>query len=590
MTPERRAQLSQAAQSGQQSQGGSSTGVLGKLGSALKFAAKDILPGGPKPQAPNLAGQIFQSTLGSKGAAGLLGSPATTIKDAAIGKIAQVGADPKRNAELSRVNEALSAKAGSLPEGDPKKAELLRQVFENTQMLGKGAQQTRDLTAQASLPAGQDSTGQRIANVAGQSLNTAATFAPIPKGLGVLKTGAAVGSLAATQSVGTNLQEGADPGKIAKDAAISFATAGPLAVGGSLLARGVSKAASKVAPTLEKGAETAYRRTYPLDRREIAKVVNAKAGAESPLTTAKWALGKGLKGNPIQQATQIRGITDKAVKGMTEVAKNSPVTTKVTDPGQYRSVLKSIIGGFDDSLDQEATGEGQRLLKLLNKDNELWERPELLDFKYLRENADDMTVGQLMNAIKAKGGDTNFIPTGINPATKLDNLAFLSAEDTVALRRYIDKARTNTSFKLNPSLSNKQDAYRAISDELRGTIRKNYPDMVPFLDDYHYGTNAMDEAITKAVKEGNQRLISGLEALGAGGLAAVSPLGAGAFAVAGAASRGASMARPASFLGRQLQKGANVAKGVGKVGKVTPALLEAAKKAVAAAIANQTNR
>lgn len=123
-------------------------------------------------------------------------------------------------------------------------------------------------------------------------------------------------------------------------------------------------------------------------------------------------------------------------------------------------------------------------------------------------------------------------------ATKLINslktpLRTITPEAALNLRRFIDEARNQSSFKLHPTLSLKQGAYKAMADDLRKELRNKIPEFASLIKEESIFLNAFEALLNTAVKQRNVRLINLTDVLlGGGGLATGFP-GAGFGAMAG---------------------------------------------------------
>lgn len=100
------------------------------------------------------------------------------------------------------------------------------------------------------------------------------------------------------------------------------------------------------------------------------------------------------------------------------------------------------------------------------------------------------------------------------------------ATDMLALRRFLDKMRTSSSFRLDPNLAPKQEELKVAADRLRAKLHSS-PDMSPLIDKERVFIEALDAIVDDAVRRGNKQLLNLTDViLGGGGLASGGPLGA----------------------------------------------------------------
>jgi len=91
--------------------------------------------------------------------------------------------------------------------------------------------------------------------------------------------------------------------------------------------------------------------------------------------------------------------------------------------------------------------------------------------------------------------------------------------DALKLRRFLDGMRNTGSFRLNPNLSAKQEAYKMAADGLRSKLAQ-IPEIAKSMNEYRIWIEAVDSLITHAVKTGNKRLLNLTDIIvGGGGMA-----------------------------------------------------------------------
>jgi hypothetical protein len=226
---------------------------------------------------------------------------------------------------------------------------------------------------------------------------------------------------------------------------------------------------SGVGHIAEELPDKAYTSTFGATKTEMAKAANAiAAGRETPETAALWAKRIGISGPPEKMAADIATIRNDAGSQLSKVARQQSGTVNLKEPKFYASVVKAITEGHDSQLNPEAAKEGRDILKFLK----------------------------------------------VNKEGELD------ANQSLKLRQFIDDARIKSSFKVNPNLNEKQDAFRKAADQIRGQISKTWPELADTLHTYAQATNAFDQIVGVAAKKANANVLSHYDAL-AGATAAL---------------------------------------------------------------------
>ncbi|MFP5263749.1 MAG: hypothetical protein ACLGJB_17855 [Blastocatellia bacterium] len=213
----------------------------GAPGNPVPFVVKDTLGIGPQQKTDSFFGNLFQSTLGSKGLAGIAQLPgkviSTYLTKGADQNVAQSAGD------LAHITTQLIHKAQSLPDGDPRKMQLLNTAQENMKSLGISNDELSNLEG-AKTTAGQ---------AAGTGLNaglTAATFGAGAAPTLPLRT-AEGGVIGGGYKLASNLQEGKPLTKGVLGSSL-FGAAIPLAGEGvSKLITGVGKGLKAVGEKIQ---------------------------------------------------------------------------------------------------------------------------------------------------------------------------------------------------------------------------------------------------------------------------------------------------------------------------------------------------
>lgn len=146
------------------------------------FIAKDITGKVAETERPTgffkgLASDIFQSTLGSEGAAGLAQAPVRPIATA-IGAETQIGMQENRKKLADTANNYIvMAHQEQNPERKRKLLSLAHSTLKEGDVIAQQSQQISQATPQS------ESTLKDIERIGGQAVNTALAFAPFAKGI-----------------------------------------------------------------------------------------------------------------------------------------------------------------------------------------------------------------------------------------------------------------------------------------------------------------------------------------------------------------------------------------------------------------------
>ena len=167
-------------------------------GNPVSFITKDTLGIGPQQKTDSFFGNLFQSTLGSKGLAGIAQLPGHVISSFMTKGAAQPVAQSA--GDLAHITTQLIEKAHSLPDGDPRKIQLMNTAQENMKSLGISDDELNNLAG------AQTTAGQAAGTTLNAELTAATAGAPAAATLpGRVAVGAATG---AGYKAASNLQEG----------------------------------------------------------------------------------------------------------------------------------------------------------------------------------------------------------------------------------------------------------------------------------------------------------------------------------------------------------------------------------------------
>ena len=91
--------------------------------------------------------------------------------------------------------------------------------------------------------------------------------------------------------------------------------------------------------------------------------------------------------------------------------------------------------------------------------------------------------------------------------------------DALDLRRFLDNMRNTGSFRTNPNLSVRQEAFKIAADRLRNILNQ-IPKIGPRMNEYRIWIEAVDALVENAVRTGNRRLLNLTDLIvGGGGMA-----------------------------------------------------------------------
>lgn len=108
---------------------------------------------------------------------------------------------------------------------------------------------------------------------------------------------------------------------------------------------------------------------------------------------------------------------------------------------------------------------------------------------------------------------------------------FISAENTLKLRRYLDSMRRASSYRPNPNLSIAAEDFKSATDILRGVLSKNIQGMGKVMNEYRFTFDALEALGKEAMRRGNSAVINLIDTalFGFGGVLTQGVAGAAAF-------------------------------------------------------------
>lgn len=229
---------------------------------------------------------------------------------------------------------------------------------------------------------------------------------------------------------------------------------------------------AKVGTVIKGFPITLAKRVFPTTKKDILSGAEAKAfGLTENPVLAKEVIDRGLLGSyEGMLTTSIRRISE--FEAQIQQVLKTPGLKIVYNKRRLNAALKAATTGYKEGLLTRQAKEGTKLVAELNR---------------------------------VKG---NKIPINIGLRT----------------RRFLDNARSHSSFKLNTKLSPKQGGLKEITDEMRGAIANTSPELKNFLNEERIYITARDGLIDKLYAEQNKKIISFVDALlGGGGMMAGAP-------------------------------------------------------------------
>jgi len=226
--------------------------------------------------------------------------------------------------------------------------------------------------------------------------------------------------------------------------------------------------------------------------------------------------------------------------------KINPLELKATNPELFNSyvtdgIIKKVEGGFvvNEPLAEEALRRGMKgsLDTMAQLTNNTIQRSEqgILDAVRAKGNTLFAIDPRIKDTLKDIYDTYKQIDLGkiSGPVGKIlqeleDNGGSMTAESLLKARRVLDSLRMASSFQnSNTPLSMQQLSLAEKSEALRKQINRAVPEARKFLDDYHFGMEAMKALVQKAVGERNRPVLTQLESFLLGGGMFLRNVGAG---------------------------------------------------------------
>lgn len=151
------------------------------------------------------------------------------------------------------------------------------------------------------------------------------------------------------------------------------------------------------------------------------------------------------------------------------------------------------------------------------------------------------------------------------------------ATDMLTLRRFLDRMRTSSSFRLDQNLAAKQEELKVAADRIRAKLHSN-PKMSELIEKERVFIQAFEAIVEDGTRRGNKTLLNLTDViLGGGGMATGGPFGA---AIGVGAIRG--LQQPFTLT--------HLAQALDKLGKVAPSAAPTVRGAAAVGHAMATDK
>lgn len=219
--------------------------------------------------------------------------------------------------------------------------------------------------------------------------------------------------------------------------------------------------------------ERLYKQVFKVSKDDLELNVRTLAkGKKIDPTLAKEVLDRGLFGSSqnmgVYSAKKLMELESK----VQEVAKNDKILFKVPRKNDYITLLNSIKDEFSKRFGTKYARQADQFVKSIQKGN-----------------------------------------------------GYIPKKESLELKRFFDGLRNRSSFRLDPTLSGKQDELKEAADIIRRTLRKD-KEFAGLMDEERVFIEALDSILEDWAKRGNRKLLNLTDViLGGGGLAAGGPFG-----------------------------------------------------------------
>jgi hypothetical protein len=280
--------------------------------------------------------------------------------------------------------------------------------------------------------------------------------------------------------------------------------------------------------------------------------VSAAQGASPTEVATSAAIGGVASGTADAVSAAVRGVTqifpeklyaqifryanDDLMKAYRNVAKGRPA-----QPALAKQMLERGVMGSSDDM---AVYSLQKLDSLESQLQQAVARKVLV----LPKKAE--YVAQLDDLAKRFSGGF-FSERGAEAAALRDSLAKMPgpsarASDMLRIKRFLDGMRTSSSFRLDPTLTAKQEELKVAADLIRSTLHKQ-PQLSTLINEERIFIEAVDSIVGDAVRRGNRSVFGIVDAA----LSSAGPKGAAAAAMV----RGAQLPKAITGLAQALYRG-----------------------------------
>ena len=288
--------------------------------------------------------------------------------------------------------------------------------------------------------------------------------------------------------------------------------------------QGLKLAARMLGEGAEMGAKTAVQAGPELQADDVVAAALI-GGLSQPVVKAVKAVGKSVgQAIPERLYHQVFPAAEKDLlaawqSGTAGQTINPTLAREVLDRGLRGSAQNMGIYSLKKLAELETkvqalvTGGGAgaaRPLVTLPKKAELISLLDSLEQQFSKSFFSEraLEAGRLKQAFQAVGSDR------------------VRAADALATRRLFDNLRAQSSFRLDPNLSSKQEELKGAADYLRGSLAQTSPEFAALMNEERIFIQARDAVLDRAVADKNRRLIGMMDMLlGGGGIGATAAVG-----------------------------------------------------------------
>lgn len=413
-----------------------------------------------------------------------------------------------------------------------------KKIFERAKLSGQSSKAISDFT---SLPT------QQVSGIREKDLETKGILGKIAKFTGVEPLGRYLGAKAAQLSpkqreiISSLESEGkTDEAKLLRTGGISgkqlagsIAQTGLTAFGGGILGKSLKGLTSLQKIGANRLMDAAFG-AAGMAQEKNASVQDILKGALTSATIGgalsaggKLLIGAGKQVKDLPESLYSRIF--KAVDSDLNAEWKSIARGKKINPTLAKEVLDEGLKGSSEKMGVYSIKKLDLLEKSLQK------KASLIKDKVILTNKEKRGMINVLNIIRdryKKGAVVEYADVASKLSQKVKT-GKLSVSDSIVLKRFYDKMRNNSSFKLDPNLTMYQEDLKLVSNNIRGKIH-GFKEISNLLDKERIYINALGDLLSFAVKERNSRLFNLIDVmlLGGGSMAGAPVAGFGAMAAA----------------------------------------------------------